>query len=71
MLHLKNLKGVQVKMAMDVKYITPFIDATKNVLSQFGMDDIKKGKIAKKEKLMSKYPVTVVVGIRYKRKCNI
>ncbi len=50
-------------MAMDVKYITPFIDATKNVLSQFGMDDIKKGKIAKKEKLMSKYPVTVVVGI--------
>lgn len=50
-------------MGIDVKLLTPFIDATSNVLSQFGITDIKKGKIAKKDKLKSDHPVTVVVGI--------
>ena len=50
-------------MAIDVELIKPFINGTKSVLEQFGMTDIKRGKLAKKDRLESKYPVTIVVGI--------
>lgn len=58
-------------MSVDIKLVKPFIDATVNVLEQFGITDIKKGDISKNEKLRSNYPVTVVVGIVGDLKGNV
>ena len=50
-------------MALDVNLVKPFLEATQNVMEQFGITDIKKLKVAKKVGLNSNFPVTVVVGI--------
>ncbi|BDU49630.1 chemotaxis protein CheX [Haliovirga abyssi] len=58
-------------MSINVELINPFIKGTSNVLEQFGIIEIKKGKIVKKNRLDSKYPVTIVVGIVGELKGNI
>lgn len=48
---------------MDAKYINPFLDALKNILSQFGITDIKKGKMEIKEIMHVDKEITSVLGI--------
>lgn len=48
---------------MDVKYISPFMDALVKVLSNFGISDVKRGKIITKKSMDVDMDITSVIGI--------
>ena len=48
---------------MDIKYVNPFIEALKIVLTNFGAEDIKKGGIQKKDDMYVDMDITSVIGI--------
>ncbi|NLK62989.1 MAG: chemotaxis protein CheX [Fusobacteria bacterium] len=50
-------------MALAIELINPFLKSFVNTLNQFGVTNIKKGAVKKKERLESDYEVNVVVGI--------
>lgn len=48
---------------MDVKMCSPFIEACFDILPQFGLQELKKGKIGLKEDLIITMGVTALVGL--------
>lgn len=48
---------------MKVEYINPFLESMKNILEQFGVKDIKRGKIQKKENMNVNLNITSVIGV--------
>ncbi len=48
---------------MDVKYINPFLQALIKILEQFGITDIKKGGLKKKDSMQVDMDITSVVGV--------
>ncbi len=48
---------------MDVKYILPFLESVKSVLEQFGVENIKRGQLAKKDIMHVNQDITAVVGV--------
>jgi chemotaxis protein CheX len=48
---------------MDVKYINPFLDALVSVLGSFGVGDIKRGSIQKKENMHVNMDITSLIGL--------
>lgn len=48
---------------MDVKYILPFLDGLINILEQFGMTDIKRSGLYKKDYMAVDKDVTAIIGI--------
>jgi len=48
---------------MDVKYILPFLESVKSVLEQFGVEDIKRGQLAKNDIMHVDQDITAVVGV--------
>lgn len=56
---------------MDVKMVTPFIEAIGLVLPQVGISKIERGKLGLKEKLVSTMDVTVLVGLTKGMRGNI
>lgn len=48
---------------MDVKYINTFLEALVHVLGNFGMSDIKRGNIVKKENMHVNMDITSVTGL--------
>jgi chemotaxis protein CheX len=48
---------------MDVKYINPFIDSFMQIFPQFGMNDIKKGRISLKGKEIKSTGVMIMLGL--------
>jgi chemotaxis protein CheX len=48
---------------MDVKCVTPFLEAVKYTLEQFGVKDIRRGSIQKKEALSVGKGISSVIGI--------
>ncbi|NLI61282.1 MAG: chemotaxis protein CheX [Clostridiales bacterium] len=48
---------------MDVKYILPFLESVKSVLEQFGLSDVKRGEISKRDIMHVKTDITAVIGI--------
>ena len=56
---------------MDSKLINPFIDAFTEVMPQLGFTDIKRKKVAVKEKTVKSMGVTVLVGITKQARGNV
>ncbi|HEY8499049.1 MAG TPA: hypothetical protein VIL89_00390 [Clostridia bacterium] len=56
---------------MNVKHLTPFIDALVKVLRDHGIDSLKRGKLLKKEDMNVDLDITSVVGINGGIKGNI
>ena len=54
------LKGVS---SLNVKILTPFLDAFFDVLPMVGFTDIRRGRIFIKEKLMATLDITTLVGL--------
>lgn len=48
---------------MDVKYILPFLEGLKNILEQFGMGDIQRSGLYKKDYMAVDKDVTAIIGI--------
>lgn len=48
---------------MDVKYINPFLEAVKKILESFGVSDVKRGGVRKKEIMNVDMDITSVVGL--------
>lgn len=48
---------------MDVKFINPFLDALVSVLGSFGVTDIKRGSIQKKENMHVNMDITSLIGL--------
>ncbi|MFY9176887.1 MAG: chemotaxis protein CheX [Caldicoprobacterales bacterium] len=48
---------------MDVKYILPFLESIKSVLEQFGVDQVKRGQLAKNHIMHVNNDITAVVGV--------
>jgi chemotaxis protein CheX len=48
---------------MDIKYINPFMDSLIKVLTSFGINDIKRGNISRKETMNTAMDVTSIIGI--------
>lgn len=48
---------------MNVKHLTPFVDALVKVLNDHGIDNLKRGKLLKKDVMNVDLDVTSVVGI--------
>lgn len=48
---------------MDIKYINPFLEGVKNVIANFGVTDIKRGNIQKKDDMHVDMDITSVIGI--------
>jgi chemotaxis protein CheX len=48
---------------MDVKYILPFLESIKSVLEQFGVDQVKRGQLAKNHIMHVNNDITAVVGM--------
>ena len=48
---------------MDIKYINPFLEAVVKILGEFGIQDIKKGKIVVKDSMRVDLDITSIVGI--------
>lgn len=48
---------------MDIKYILPFLDGLINILEQFGMTDIKRSGLYKKDYMAVDKDVTAIIGI--------
>ncbi|MGE5417292.1 MAG: chemotaxis protein CheX [Acidobacteriota bacterium] len=56
---------------MDVKHLNAFLDAIKHVLTQFGVQDIKRGAINKKENMNIKLDVTALIGLTGRIRGNV
>ncbi|MGE5404008.1 MAG: chemotaxis protein CheX [Candidatus Saccharibacteria bacterium] len=56
---------------MDVKHLNAFLDAIKHVLTQFGVQDVKRGNLTKKENMNIKLDVTAVIGLTGKIRGNV
>lgn len=56
---------------MDVKLVTPFIDAVGLVLPQVGIQKVERGKIGLKDKLLATMEVTALVGLTKGMRGNI
>lgn len=56
---------------MDVSIINPFLEAVKNILGQFGVQDIKRGNLYKKEQMSVKTDVSAIIGIIGSFKGNV
>lgn len=56
---------------MDVKMVTPFIDAFFNVLPQLGLQGIERGKLGLKDKLVATMDVTAVIGLSRSLRGNV
>jgi len=56
---------------MDVKYVTPFIEAFNNVMSQLGFAEIKKGNLQARKKTFTGEGVIIIVGIVGQLKGNV
>jgi chemotaxis protein CheX len=50
-------------LAMDVKYINPFLGSVLHIVPQFGIADIKKSKISVKGKELTSPGVMIILGI--------
>jgi chemotaxis protein CheX len=48
---------------MDIKYINPFMDSLIKVLNSFGIIDVKRGKISRKDTMNTDKDVTSIIGI--------
>ena len=48
---------------MDVKYINPFMESVVNVLSSFGINDIRRGGIRRKDTMNITSDITSVIGM--------
>ena len=48
---------------MDVKYINPFLEALVSVLGSFGVTDIRRGSIQKKENMHVNMDITSLIGL--------
>lgn len=48
---------------MDIRYVNPFLEATMNVLAQFGVGDVRRGKLQKKEKMRVDLDITSVISM--------
>ncbi len=48
---------------MDIKYINPFLQALVNVLGEFGINDVTKSELKKKEKMHVDMDITSVIGL--------
>lgn len=48
---------------MDVKYINPFLEAVTKILGDFGITEVKKGKIILKDTMRVDMDITSIVGI--------
>ncbi len=48
---------------MDVKYIAPFLDSVKSILGQFGMENVTRGNITKKENMNVDKEIISIVGL--------
>lgn len=56
---------------MDVSLLNPFIEGLISILGQFGVTDIKRVGISKKDSMMVEMDVTAVVGIAGEVKGNV
>jgi len=56
---------------LDAKLMAPFVDAFFNVLPQLGFTQVEKGGLSLKERLMTNYNVTTMVGLTEKLRGNI
>lgn len=56
---------------MDVNLLTPFIDGMKELLQQFGVTDVQRGRLEKKANLNSGSDVNVVIGLQKDVKGNV
>ncbi|SMP48108.1 chemotaxis protein CheX [Anoxynatronum buryatiense] len=48
---------------MDVQYITPFLDSVKSILQQFGIQNVTRGTIKKKETMSVDKDIISIVGL--------
>ncbi len=48
---------------MDIKFINPFIEALKSVLESFGITDVRRGGIQKKDMMHVDMDITSIIGI--------
>jgi len=56
---------------MDAKLLAPFVDAFFNVLPQLGFAQVEKSGIALKDRLMTHFNVTTMVGLTEKIRGNV
>jgi len=56
---------------MDVKYINPFLEAVVSVLGNFGISDVKRSSIQKKETMHVDLDITSVIGLVGRVRGNI
>lgn len=56
---------------MDAKHLNAFLDAIKHVLTQFGVQDVKRGALIKKENMNIKLDVTAVIGLTGRIRGNV
>ncbi len=56
---------------MDVKYILPFLESIKSIMEQFGIADIKRGKLAKRDIMHVSTDITAVIGVVGQLRGNI
>lgn len=48
---------------MDARYISPFLEAVKGILEQFGIQDVRRSNIAKKENMNVDKDIIAIVGL--------
>ena len=48
---------------MDIQYITPFLDAVKMIMEQFGIQNVTRGNIKKKETMSVDKDIISIVGL--------
>ncbi|SDF28131.1 chemotaxis protein CheX [Sporolituus thermophilus] len=48
---------------MDVKLVAPFVEGVANILPQFGFTQVRRGKLALKDKLIVTMDVNVLIGL--------
>lgn len=56
---------------MDIKYILPFLQSLKGILEQFGVRDIKRGEMIKKDIMHVNTDITAVIGVIGEMRGNI
>ena len=56
---------------MDVKYLNPFLEAVPHILEQFGLKDVARVKLEKKETMHINMDITAVIGLTGKVRGNI
>lgn len=48
---------------MDIRYINPFLEALVNTLQQFGVGEVKRGAVRKKERMIVDMDITSIIGL--------